>query len=358
MPPISLKVNGVWTQIPWEDVYGPQPLIEMQVPPRLQAKLLLSSAAGGFTPKDQSGPSDFGGPSAQATRGPKRPPNKPVARVAGRFGLAYQDYFPGGISEKAPFNGLPGYPTYPRVQLENTPGQTTHTFPYLPHRAAVTGFIDTMARGAWQPGFTKTGGQLQPSDLKKASLGGANVFNTNGVSLGLLMLHGAYGTSPDYDQASGANGADQIYFPIDGRPNGGPSWVRMSEMDFGSPGTNGLKWMAILACNSLREYNWNSMQYAGGWEPFNGNLHLLLGTDSDIKPRLWETTMWAKYMLGLDGNEKKSVMEAWFASGAQVVNTPAWYSVAGWNDCKTDMLSGTNAYTPQGSIFYEHRQVK
>jgi hypothetical protein len=172
------------------------------------------------------------------------------------------------------------------------------------------------------------------------------------------MLHGAYGTSPDYDQPSGANGADQIYFPIDGRPNGGPSWVRMSEMDFGSPGTDGLKWMAILACNSLRQYNWNNMQYAGGWEPFNGNLHLLLGTDSVVKAGLGETTMWAKFMLGLDNNTARTVKDAWFLSGAWLASSPSRYSVAGHNDCQQDMLTGTNGLAPQGSIFYFSQQVK
>jgi hypothetical protein len=358
MPPISLKVNGVWTVIPWEDVYGPQPLVEVPVPPRVQAKLLQSSALGDFTPEDQPGVAGFGGPSAQATRGPKRPPNKGVDRVAGRFGLAWQEYRPGGISEKAPFNGLPGYPTFPRVQLQNTSGQTMHNFAELRHIAAAKEFTDTMARGAWQPAFTKRDGQLQASDLRKAALGGANVFSTNGVSLGLLMLHGAYGTSSDYDQPSGANGAEQIYFAIDGRPNGGPDWVRMSEMDFGGPGTNGLKWMAISACNSLRQANWFSMQYEGGWEPFNGNLHLLLGTDSDVKGGLGEITMWAKFMLGLDNNAAKSVMDAWFASGRWLCNVGARYAVAGWDDCQQDMLSGTNSVTPQGAIFYHSDQVK
>jgi hypothetical protein len=287
----------------------------------------------------------------QSTRGPVRPPTKPVNKTVGTFGLAYQDYWPDGISLQAPFNGLPGFPTPPRVQLEGASGSATHTFRCLWNNTANNDFIDTMKRGAWPPGFVKKNYDLKGPDLRKASAGGSNIFNV-GVSLGLLTLHGAYGTSPDYT----ANQAQQIYFAIDGRPSSSHSWVKMSELDFGSSGTNGLKWMAIVGCNSLREANWNSMQNAG-ITPFNSNLHLLLGAnsvadDGGIK-------MWAKFMLGLDGNTKKTIMQAWYDSGAfQSQPAPLYFAVAGHDDCKQDMLTGINSYTPQGSIFYEYQQVK
>ena len=68
--------------------------------------------------------------------------------------------------------------------------------------------------------------------------------------------------------------------------------------------------------------------------------------------------MWAKFMLGLDNNAAKSVMDAWFASGRWLCNVGARYAVAGWDDCQQDMLSGTNSVTPQGAIFYHSDQVK
>jgi len=205
-----------------------------------------------------------------------------------------------------------------------------------------------MQRGTWQSGFIKANGDLHASDLRKASFNGGNVFNTTNVSLGLLALHGAYGTSQDY--TTGANGANQIYFPIDGRPTSNPSWVRMSEMDLGSAGTNGLKWMGLMACNSLRQQNWNSMQSAG-WKPFNGNLHLLLGANSVVDDG--NLIIWAKYMLGLDLNPKETIYNAWRDSASFCVHRPVQFAIAGFDDCKQDMLTGTNSYTPQGNVFYD-----
>ena len=283
------------------------------------------------------------GGSGQSSRGPVRPPTKPVNKVAGKFGVVSQDYFPEMLSISAPLNGL----SQLHVQIQGSTGSAN--FPFV-EDLEEDHFVATMARGAWQPGFNKKNNQLQASDLKKASLGGANIFNGSDISLGLLSLHGAYGTSPDYNQASGANGATQIYFSVDGRP-GASSYVRMSEMDFGSPGTNGLKWMALMACNSLRQQNWNSIRNTGGWKPFNNNLHLLLGANSIVDNG--NERMWAKYMLGLDGQTQQTIMEAWSLSGHFCAHRPVTFAVAGYDDCKQDMLTGTNNVTPQGDVFYQ-----
>ncbi len=308
------------------------------------ARTLASSAQSGS--QSLYSPNGMSGGAAQSTTGPKRPPTKPVNKVAGMFGFAGQGYAPQMFSLIAPFNGIPGYPTGPRVYIEGSTGSAN--FPYL-QSTYWDLFIETLARGAWQPSFNKRDGSLAANDLRKTALGGASIFNTN-CSLGLLATHGAYGTSPDYDTASHANGAEQIYFPIDGRP-GGSSYVRMSEMDFGSPGTNGLKWMILASCNSLRQANWNSIQNTGGWKPFNNNLHLLLGENSESDHD--NLKMLAKFLLGLDNNAKRTIIDAWTDSGHYCGHRPVTYSVAGFDDCKTDMLTGTNSYTPQGSVFYQ-----
>ncbi|MBI3849189.1 MAG: hypothetical protein HY298_02700 [Verrucomicrobia bacterium] len=319
-----------------------------------QADSILLSAAGSDIALDSGGAAAAAAGPSQSTRAPVRLPTNPVNKIVGNFGLAYQDYWPNGISLQAPPNGLG---LGQRIQLENTSGSTTHNYRDLANNSENDRFIKTMKRGAWSSGFVKKNYDLRGSDLRKASLGGTNIFNTNGVSLGMLYLHGSFGTSQDFDQASGANGAMQIYFAIDGRPNASPSWVRMSEMDFGSAGTNGLKWMALMACNSLREDNWNSIQNIGGWTPFNSNLHLLLGTDSVADAG--GTVFWAKFMLGLDNNPKETIMAAWYDSGkSQAQPGPLKFAVAGYVDVKQDMLTGTNSFTPQGSIFYETQIVK
>lgn len=172
------------------------------------------------------------------------------------------------------------------------------------------------------------------------------------MSFGLFATHGTYGTSPDYT----ANQCQQMYFPIDGGTNGSPAWVRMSEMDFGSAGTNGLKWMAILACSSLREDKWNSMQNAG-ITPFNNDLHLMMGTDVVVDDG--GLVMLPKHFFGLDGQQKKTVMESWFASGAAVAKAgPIRFTCAGFEDCRNDMLTGKNTLSGTGDIFFEKRTVK
>jgi hypothetical protein len=283
---------------------------------------------------------DYSGPAYQAaSAAPERSPGKPAIGTAGLFGIAYQDYFPEMLTIAAPPNGLLG-----KVQIQGSTQDTK--LPFI-ESVGAENFIATMARGAWQPGFVKAHGQLKASDLRSASFGGANVFNNN-VSFGLLSLHGAYGTSQD--ATTGANFAQQIYFPVDGRPNGAASYVRMSEMDLGSPGTNGLKWMVLACCNSLRQQNWSSIRNAG-WKPFNQNLHILLGANLEMDAG--NDIMFAKFMLGLDGNQRQTIIEAWRLSEPYCAHGPVSLAVAYYDDCEQDMLTGTNNYTPQGSIFYK-----
>ena len=277
--------------------------------------------------------------SGQSARGSGRPPTNPIKGVVGLIAVAVQDYLPEMLSMLPPRNGLP---TQQRVALQGSTGAGNLPF-YETHEEDE--FLETMARGAWGKGFFKKNTQLKASDLRSAAANGSNAFNTNGACLGLLSLHGAYGTAADYT----ANQAFQIYFPVDGRP-GTSEWVRMSEMDFGSSGTNGLKWMVLHACNSLREQNWNSLRTAG-FTPFNRNLHLLLGANSIVDNG--NEKVWAKFMLGLDGQAKRPILNAWQDSSRYCAHSPVEFAVAGYTDCKLDMLSGTNNITPSGSVFYQ-----
>ena len=305
------------------------------------------NSVGSFSTADSGGGGYSGSSSQNASAAPSRPPASPAVRVAGLFGIAYQDYFPEMLTVPAPLNGL--YQL--KVYIQNSTQDSK--LPRLEDNEAED-FIATMARGAWQPGFVKENSQLRASDLRSASFGGANAFNNN-VSFGLVSLHGAYGTSQDY--TSGANGAQQIYLAVDGRPSSAASWVRMSEMNLGSPGTNGLKWMVLACCNSLRQQNWNSIRNAG-WVPFNQNLHLLLGANSIMDAGNFK--IFPKKMLGLDGQQRETIEQAWFDSGAYCSGTtpPIYFAITGHNDCEQDMLTGTNSYTPQGGIFYKTQQVK
>jgi hypothetical protein len=342
MPPV--EIDGKWYS--WEQVYGQVPPIEVQIPVSAQESF-LQSLTGESDSSSFDGPQDYSGASSQSTRGPVRPPTAPVNKVAGTFGVAYQRYLPASISVVNPLNGI----LQQHVAIQGHTGSTPVTYTNLPqYESQANGFIANMKKGAWRPGFTKTDTQLQPSNLK----GTGTIFNQ--VNLGLLMVHGVYGTSPDY--TSGANGCEQMYFPIQTSASGG-EYVRMSEMNFGSTGTNGLKWMAIFACNSLKEDKWNSMQSAGV-TPFNSNLHLLLGTDTVVYTHDSISALWARAILGLSYPTPRKIRQAWYDEARGAYGSASYpntmnLSVAGWEDCWEDTLQ--NNSSPGGAIQYETVQV-
>ena len=102
---------------------------------------------------------------------------------------------------------------------------------------------------------------------RKTSLGGKSIFNN--CNFGLLMTHGSFGNNNS--QGTEDDNIKYTYLWM-----GANNYVRLSDMDFGSPGTNRLKWMTVYACSILASPNYNSMNNAGKI-PVNVNLHLLLG---------------------------------------------------------------------------------
>jgi hypothetical protein len=353
MPPV--RTNGTW--VPWEDVFGPSaPTRVSVVAPPAADSAAAGAPSGAFAADGASAPAaSYAGASRQSTTAPTRNPTVPMNKPAGKFGVFAQFYGTNTLSIAPPTDGIRNYPTPSRVSIEGRSQDVPSTFaPLTGNRTLINGFMAQMAKGAWQPGFAEFNGAAHASDLKDQSLGGANIFNTSNVSLGWIEVHGAYGTSPDVTTGSEI---EQVYFAIDGRQNGSPStWVRTSDMNFGSPGASGLKWIAILACNSLRQFNWESMQN-GGITPFNGNLHLLMGADSVINSD--GIDIWPKFMLGLNGRPPETIMQAWYDSGGfDDGASPVNFAVAGYDDCQQDLLSGTNSVTPTGSIFYISRTVR
>ncbi len=190
---------------------------------------------------------------------------------------------------------------------------------------------------------------LSIDDLRAS---GSNIFNQ--VDLGLLMLHGTYGTSPDYT----ANAAQQMYFPITAGLSA--QYLRMSEMNLGNSATNGLKWMAIMACNSLYEPNWLNMVNQGV-NPNNGNLHLILGTDSISYTDTHIMGKWATYMNKGTNGTPLTIKNAWIEAAKDSYDNGYNYpiamrfAVAGDEACQDDTLQ-TNS-PPSGVPFYISTQV-
>jgi hypothetical protein len=215
----------------------------------------------------------------------------------------------------------------------------------------VASFIKEMKRNNWSKKFSRSDDSLSINDLRAS---GANIFNN--AQLGLLSLHGTYGSDPDYT----ISGAKQMYFPI--TSGGSAQYLRMSEMSLGSADPNGLKWMAIDACNSLYEPNWSDM-LNHGVHPNNGNLHLILGADSFTWTNPDRHRLWAKYMTsGQTPQSPMTIQNAWFeaAHDAYAATTFNYtnamvLAVAGDSACQNDLLQ-TNS-TPTGSPYYATQQV-
>jgi hypothetical protein len=135
----------------------------------------------------------------------------------------------------------------------------------------------------------------------------------------------------------------------------------MSEMNLGNADTNGLKWMAIDACNSLYQPNWNNMQNYGV-SPFNGNLHLLLGTDSVSWTDAQIHANWAKYMTrGKIVLSPMTIQDAWFTAARDAFGATGFnytnaitFAVAGDSACANDTLQNNTA--PGGNPYYYNSQ--
>jgi hypothetical protein len=300
----------------------------------------------------RASPDGYTGADTQSTTVPSRPPNVPAIRIAGTVGIGYQTY-PKWTTKYAPASPDNGLHVGITIQMQNVGGSNPIQYGTLPGDADEAEFFMTAMKNyaGWKTTLNKADDNLKIADLQ----GQSTPFN--GVNAAALICHGTYGTSIDY----AANGCEQMYFAI--ASGGTGTYLRMSDMNLGGGGQNGLKWMAIDSCFSLQHNNWANMQ-SKGVKPYNGNLHLLLGCDttSYIQPNMlgW----WAKYMAwGVTNNAPLQVRAAWYAAGSDAYNyavmpegqTTLYWAVAGDNNCYYDTMQ-TN-YNPGGTWFYERNPV-
>lgn len=348
-PPV--EINGEW--FAWEEVYGPQPLIEVQIPLETQEEFLAQLQ--GVEPLDSGSgiAAAYAGPSGQSTTAPTRPPTAPVKGKGGTFGVAFFN-FPQGATCNRPYNGLPGFPTPPRVQIEGS-AANLH-FDIIPEVVTTAKrFAARMTKKGWKLSFNKSGvkGNLTIADLRKSSLGGNEIFGQ--VELGLFMDHGSYGTSLDYH--TDANQSFQTYFASDNTADASAPWIRMSEFGFGGS----LRWMGFLACNNLRDQNYTSMLNQGAL-PISSNLHLLCGTSSLSYMSEDFAKLWAKFMQGGFLVPKRTVPDAWFDAGTKAyepatnITGNVTFRVAGHDNCFNDKLT-SYAGSTSGTITYVEQQV-
>jgi hypothetical protein len=235
--------------------------------------------------------------------------------------------------------------------------------PFAPFRKVdmmAINFITEMSKGSWDLGLFKDNDNLSISDLR----GSGTFFNE--ADLGLLLVHGTYGTS--FDTTPG-HPVKQMYFPI--TSGGGAQYLRMSEMNLGgSSPTNGLKWMAIMACTSLYQANWSSMR-SQQVKPYNSNLHMILGCGTDFAAEPLIATYWADYMLGIDPVTSKprpamKIRDAWYQASLDAyaklyttitIPNPTVLAVVADSNCTEDYLQ-TNSVPAGGTwSYYNSKQV-
>jgi hypothetical protein len=285
-----------------------------------------------------------------APTSPQRPPNNPVRGLAGSFGMAY-DTYAGGYTLAPLDNGLH---IGVHIPLSNSSaGSSLYYAPLPPYKAEANNFISQMRHWGWNNALLKVDGQLNINDLRGSG------SPLNNVNLAVFMSHGVYGTgSGSIDYA--ANGCKQMYYPV--TSGSSAQYLRLSEMNLGGSGTNGLKWAALLSCNSLQHNNWANMQSLGV-KPYNSNLHLLLGVDTITYTSSSILWYWAKYInYGTSTNANSAspltIRNAWYQAAKDAYhNNPSIpsgtvinFAVAGDSACLNDSLQTNSA--PQGSWSY------
>ena len=296
------------------------------------------------------GSSSAPAPAAQtAPPAPQRPPNNPVRGLAGTFGVAYNTYTangPGGFSIPPLANGL-GY----HGEYISLAGMSADQGTIAPSTSAngweAKNFSARMQHWGWTNALFKGDNQLNISDL----IGSGSPFNN--VNLGVFIGHGIYGSSLDYT----ANECKQMYFPV--TSGSSAQYLRMSQMNLGGPGANGLKWFAMLACYSLYQQNWQNMQYLGV-HPYNNNLQLLLGATTKSYSNGILLLSWADYMnYGNSSNyNPMTIRAAWYQAARSAYandlfpsGTVVKFVVTGDSACQNDTLQSTNP--PSGNWFYD-----
>jgi hypothetical protein len=230
------------------------------------------------------------------------PPTMPF--VTGNFGTAgvmWQGHHPSGSAYSAPRR----YPSGPNIQFSST------TQPAWGRLKSTYDIGNQFRQMMQQFGYTvplyKKDDEVTGADLRKASAGGSNSFNS--VNIGLYVGHAAAAKPAYYEVAIGFPVA---YIPIWNSKSSTVDWVRTTESEFGS--TN-LHWMALLVCSYLRDDPRGDVIYPDLKNnlvlPMNTGLHILCS----YKTEAWLTANfsghWIPALMGFAGAGNSTVIQAW-----------------------------------------------
>jgi Bacterial Ig domain/FlgD Ig-like domain len=283
--------------------------------------------------------------SSQSTLTPMRPPTAKGKGTIGTFYAGYQNYF---IAPYLTFTTPPilsGNPFVNKfVQVDGQANQSQASQPehwgqVMEFGQLANGFVTAMQGGRYK-------GSVNPFILSSDVTGG--IFNS--ANVGLLCCHCSYGTSAESD------GAIRSYLRFFNAGTTTPTFCKLDACSFGGATTNGLKWMAILACGVLQNSGYNSL-YSLGRLPINEDLHLLLTTSTVATAAPTIGSLWANNMLG-DGTTNvppETVEQSWFDAGTvgyvpETNHITIVFRVAGWPDAFSEHLSDVAASPGTGNV--------
>jgi len=316
--------------------------------PALSPSRSVHRMGGGFSADDSGSGSGsgYGGPSGQSTTTPMRPPNIKGKGTIGTFFVGYQTYptlVYNSFSTPAIVTGWPylsGEPYYVQLDGETSQTQASHSQNWgsvMENADIASGFVSTMQQGRWSGA---SDGYITASDVTGGLFNGANI--------GLLCVHASYGTTAETD------GVKHSYLRFFNWQTRNPSYCRLDDCSFGASGTNGLKWMAILACNALNSADYNSM-YEYGRLPLSNDLHSLLSASTVATAAPTIGSEWAKNMLGLAStNGPETVAQSWFDAGSRAYltetnNITITFRVAYWPGAISDYVSDIDSSPGTGN---------
>ncbi len=302
-----------------------------------EIEALTSSSSDESFEADSVSPA-YSGPSGQSSSAPTRPPTSPMKNSVGTYGVAYFDWS-SPQTVNIPQNHVLGV-----CHLDGGSGSTVHFDPLPEGPNFSLNFIRTMSKAGWKIEYSRSDSLLHANDMRRSDqgYGGSELFTT--AEIGLFLDHGSYGTDPDYNP--GSSGSYQTYFRCSS-DSGDNGWLRMCQIGFGGD----LKWLGILACNSLNTFD--SMSSAGAI-PLK-TTHLVCGCATVAAVGEDSGALWAKKMLGGIFRSQEQVANAWFDAGHEeyqfATNSTGTivFRVAGYPECMNDTIKNNTAPTSPSS---------
>ncbi len=332
--------------------------IESLRPTVSRSTTFSTMGTGGASPDGVPGPGQPGYvtplPNPQpAPPSPQRPPSNPIRGLAGTIGVAADTYTANGTTNGPSVGPLDnGLHTGLYISMQGSTAARTNP-PRPEHKDEVSSFVKTMQYYGWSNPLNEIDNQLNIADLR----GSGSKFNN--VNMAIFLGHGTYGSGSSATDYA-ANQCKQMYYTVTSGTSA--QYLRLSEMNMGGSGTNGLKWMVLDQCFSLFHANWTSMNTAG-IKPYNSNMHLILGANTVTWTSTRKWYNFAKYVnYGVTNVSPLTIRNAYYQGNQDAFHnvqlppgTTITLAVAGDSACLDDSLQTTN--TPSGSWQWTSQSV-